>query len=136
MSNYPVVLYVEDDPQSCEIMQLLLMGEMGLNHVVIFQENVNFLERVHALDPQPDVFLLDIHVKPYTGFDMLEMLRQDEAYKNTPVVALTASVMNEEVQRLRTAGFNGVIAKPLDLEVFPATLLRILKGETVWYVVS
>jgi CheY-like chemotaxis protein len=136
MSHYPVVLYVEDDPQSSEIMQLLLMGEMGLEHVVLFDENANFLERVRNLDPQPNVFLLDIHVKPYTGFEMLEMLRAEEAYKDTPVVALTASVMNEEVHRLKTAGFNGVIAKPLDLEMFPATLQRILKGETVWYVVS
>jgi CheY-like chemotaxis protein len=119
-----------------EIMQLLLMGEMGLDHVVMFNDSTNFIERVQNLDPQPDMFLLDIHVKPYTGFEMLEMLREQEAYKNTPIVALTASVMNEEVHRLKTAGFNGVIAKPLDLEMFPTTLQRILKGETVWYVVS
>lgn len=136
MSQYPAVLYVEDDSQNREIMQLLLVDEMGLEHVSLFEENANFLERVRSLDPQPDVFLLDIHVKPYTGFEMLEMLRADEAYKNTPIIALTASVMNEEVHKLKNAGFNGVIAKPLDLEMFPATLQRILKGETVWYVVS
>jgi two-component system sensor histidine kinase BarA len=136
MSHYPVVLYVEDDPQSCEIMELLLTADMGLEHVNIFRENADFLERVRSLDPQPDIFLLDIHVKPYTGFEMLEMLRQDAVYRNTPVIALTASVMNEEVLKLKTAGFNGVIAKPLDLETFPTVLQRILKGETVWYVVS
>jgi DNA-binding NarL/FixJ family response regulator len=40
--------------------------------------------------------------------------------------------MNEEVQRLRSAGFNGVISKPVDLDTFPEKVHRVLKGETVW----
>jgi CheY-like chemotaxis protein len=76
--------------------------------------------------------MLDIHVKPLSGFDMLDYLRQHSTYKTTPVIALTASVMNEEVQRLRSAGFNGVISKPVDLDTFPEKVHRVLKGETVW----
>ncbi len=49
--------------------------------------------------PKPDVILLDIHVKPYSGFEMLEMLRKMNGFVDVPVVALTASVMNEEVQK-------------------------------------
>jgi hypothetical protein len=42
--------------------------------------------------------------------------------------------MNEEVQQLEAAGFNGAIAKPLDREVFPELVEQILDGKTVWYV--
>lgn len=136
MNTYPAVLYVEDDDLSCEIMRLLLEGEMQLQHVTIFQDSSDFLERLQALNPQPDVILLDIHMRPYTGFDLLIMLRSQEAYRNVPVIALTASVMNEEVQQLRTAGFSSVIAKPIDQDFFAAMLHRILQGEQIWHVID
>ncbi|MFN8372367.1 MAG: response regulator [Anaerolineae bacterium] len=136
MSHYPAVLYVEDDPQSREIMYLLLVDQMGLENVTIYEDSTDFMDRIMGLNPKPDVILLDIHMRPYTGFDMLEMLRNHEDFRDTPIVALTASVMNEEVYKLKTAGFSGVIAKPLDLDAFPQILDRILHSETVWYVVS
>jgi hypothetical protein len=51
-------------------------------------------------------------------------------------VALTASVMNEEVHKLREAGFHSVIAKPIDVDTFPDLLHRIVGGETVWRIIE
>src|SRR5690606_42092694 len=52
---------------------------------------------------------------PYTTlFRSLRMIREDSAFDSIPVVALTASVMNEEINELQTVGFVGVIAKPVD----------------------
>lgn len=131
-SNEPVILYVEDDPQSRKLMSMLLKGRMKLPNVTILEDSQDFLANVEALDPKPDVILLDIHMKPFNGFEMLTMLREIEWLNDTPVVALTASVMNEEVQKLRTIGFNGCLSKPIDLQTFPETLERILDGETIW----
>lgn len=128
----PAILYVEDDPQSRKLMSILLKGRMKLTHVTILEDSQNFVENVTAIDPKPDVILLDIHMKPYNGFEMLEMLRKIQTFDGTPIVALTASVMNEEVQKLRSIGFNGCLAKPIDLQSFPEMLDRILDGETVW----
>jgi CheY-like chemotaxis protein len=50
------------------------------------------------------------------------------------VMALTASVMNEEINKLREAGFDGVLGKPLSFHTFPDTLRRILAGERIWTV--
>jgi CheY-like chemotaxis protein len=63
---------------------------------------------------------------------MLALLRQHPRFHDALVIALTASVMNEEVARLKTAGFDSIISKPLNQDVFPATLERILSGEKVW----
>jgi CheY-like chemotaxis protein len=132
----PSVLYVEDDTQSREIMQLLLVDQMGLSDVTMFEESSDFLNRVAQIQPKPDLILLDIHVRPYTGFEMLEMLQNESQWQNVPVIALTASVMNEEIQKLRQVGFNGVVAKPIDLDTFPDVLHRVLEGEEVWNAAS
>ena len=129
------ILYIEDDGQSREIMRVLVEEMLGLRGLVIFQDSEAFLERVHALSPKPDVIFLDIHVPPHDGFEMLSMLRSD-GFRDTPVVALTASVMNEEVHRLRTAGFDGIIAKPVDLDTFPTTLNQIIARKYGWNLVN
>lgn len=134
MSAYPAVLYIEDDPGSREIMELLLAGEMGLDNVTILNDSTDFLSKLQTLRPQPDIILLDIHVPPYDGFEMLTMLRGIEAFKDTPVIALTASVMNDEVARLKTTGFNSVISKPINQDKFPDILNRVLNGESIWRV--
>lgn len=135
MSSVSAVLYVEDDPGSRRIMQLVLKGRMQVPHTYLFDDSDNFMERVVALEPRPEVIFLDIHVRPFNGFEMLAMVRQYPRFANVPVIALTASVMNEEIQQLRTAGFDGCLAKPIDVDEFPHYLARILMGETLWHVV-
>jgi CheY-like chemotaxis protein len=136
MNAFPAILYVEDDPRSRKIMRLLLAGEMELENCTIFEDSSDFVERLQAIEPKPDVILLDIHVKPYTGFEMLNMVRQLPEFMETPVIALTASVMNEEIQHLRDWGFQGVIAKPVDIDTFPQLLNRVLSGEIIWRIVQ
>ena len=131
----PVVLYVEDDPQSRKLMSMLLTGRMRLHEVKIFEDSQDFQAKIEELDPKPSIIFLDIHVAPLNGFEMLQVLRQMEWLNDTPIIALTASVMNEEVHRLRSAGFNGCLSKPLDLSTFPETFQRIISGETVWRIV-
>ena len=133
-TSVPVVLYVEDDRSSREVMVLILREMMGSDAYHIFENSEDFMMRVKALTPQPNIILLDIHVPPHSGFEMLAMLRQEAAYQHTPIVALTASVMNEEVQRLQNAGFNAVFSKPLDIDTFPDKLTRILQGEKLSYI--
>jgi CheY-like chemotaxis protein len=133
--NYdPAILYVEDDPMSRRVMELVLKYRMKLSHITMFEESSDFQARVQALAPQPDVVFLDIHMQPYSGFEMLEMLRDLEQYRHIPVVALTASVMNEEVAMMRTAGFDGCFAKPLDVDRFEDNFVSILKGEQIWHI--
>jgi CheY-like chemotaxis protein len=127
-------LYVEDDLLSREIMQMMMQNLLGIQKLTVFSDSTDFIERVRALAAKPDVILLDIHVKPHNGFEMLDMLRADPTLRSTKVIALTASVMNEEVQRLRTSGFDGAIGKPLSIQTFPALVTRIVKGETVWHI--
>lgn len=129
-----IYLYVEDDPLSREIMKFIMEMGMGITTLTIFSDSTDFAERLKGLVPRPDVILLDIHVQPYNGFAMLKMIQADPNFADCRVVALTASVMNEEVEQLRVNGFHGAIAKPLSVQTFPDLLKRVIAGEDIWHI--
>jgi CheY-like chemotaxis protein len=133
MIENPVFAYVEDDLGSRLVVQML-MPMIGYPKLTVFEDSENLIDRLTALPEKPNVFLLDIHVKPIDGFQMLKLLRHHPDFRDAIIVAFTSSVMNEEVEMLRTAGFSSIIAKPVDQRRFPDLLRQILAGETVWAV--
>lgn len=128
------ILYVEDDPGSRRVVDMVARMNPGEFDITIFEDSKDFEQRFLDLDAQLDLVLLDIHVEPYTGFEMLKMIRKHHRFDALPVVALTASVMNEEIQMLQDSGFQGVLSKPLNLGEFPDLIQRIMAGERIWYV--
>lgn len=127
-------LYVEDDRLSRSVMQMIMEHVMGVSSYTMFEDSENFAERLVALPVRPDIILLDIHVSPLDGFQMLQIIRSRPEYHPCRVIALTASVMNEEVEKLRAAGFDGTLGKPLDALQMPDILRRIEQGESVWHI--
>jgi len=128
------VLYVEDDPLSREVVRMAQRMSPEICSLTVFENSRDFEEKLLGLPQQPDLILLDIHMKPFSGFEMLKMIRSHAEFDRTYVVALTASVMNEEVRMLQEAGFQGGISKPLHLEIFPELIQRIMNGERIWHV--
>lgn len=127
-------LYVEDDPFSRQVMRLLLQRSLGYQRVTIFEDSSDFLHRLSQMTYVPDVVFLDIHMHPVDGFALLHILRDQATYQHATIIALTASVMSEEIKNLKEAGFDGAIAKPIDQSSFPHLLKRILQGERVWHI--
>lgn len=125
-------LYVEDDEMNRLALRAVFEHVIGVRSFHVFEDSANFMARLKALPETPTVILLDIQVKPYNGFEMLHMLREDPAYCSTRVIAITASIMGEQVEQLRDSGFNGVIGKPINLGAFPDVIERVIKGEAVW----
>ncbi len=133
MVQQPVFLYIEDDPLSREIMEMMIRT-LGYTDLTLFDNSEKFAERIEALPSWPDVIFLDIHMKPHNGFEMLETLRLHPVLASRRIIAVTASVMNEEVARLRASGFDGAIGKPLDYEHFASLVEKVLNGERVWHI--
>ena len=126
-------LYVEDDPLSREVLGTLMTKVIGVKELVIFEDSADFIGRIGALEPQPDFVLLDIHVEPHDGYELLSMVRQIPDL-DCKVIAVTASVMSEEIKRLKAEGFDGAIAKPLDMSTFPDLICRLEAGESIWQI--
>lgn len=130
----PILVYVEDDEASILVMKMVVERVMGLPTLHVLESRSDFLQQVKELGVVPDIFLLDIQMKPYGGAELLSMLRSDPQFEKSKVIALTASVTNEEVSLLKSGGFDGAIAKPLNIEVFPDLIARIINGEHIWYI--
>lgn len=131
-NNY--FLYVEDDSSNRLVMKLLMEKALKTKNYVTFEHSADFMSRLRELPMRPSIIMLDIHIAPINGFELLRMIREDATYFNTTVIALTASIMNEEVEKLRKSGFDGAIGKPISLSTFPSTIERLLKGESVWQI--
>lgn len=129
-----VYLYVEDDPLSREALDIIMKRVLRVEHFFVFEDSADFMPRLHGLREKPDIVLLDIHMTPHNGFEVLDMIRQDPDFSKVNVVALTASVMNEEVELLKRSGFDGIIAKPFQVTTFPHLLERVVHGESIWHV--
>ena len=133
-TKQPHFLYVEDDPHSREVLQMILKKVMGYQHIHFFENSENFMDRLRSLPQVPDVIFLDIQIRPQNGYEILTQLRADPAYQSVKVVALTASVMVQDVARLQETGFDGLIGKPVAHKVFPRLLNDIFAGRPVWYI--
>lgn len=81
-----------------------------------------------AASRKPDLVLMDIQLPGMSGIDALEALRADPATASIPVVAVTASVMQQERELITEAGFDAYLGKPLDLKQFLETVKRVLEA--------
>ena len=130
----PTFLYVEDDARSREVVEFILKRVMGYTQVALFGDSERFVENLKALPFVPAVIFMDIHLRPVDGYALLALIRADPVYRATKVIALTASVMRDDVVRLEAEGFDGLIGKPVSHKSFPDLLRRILAGERIWHV--
>ncbi|TMF60048.1 MAG: response regulator [Chloroflexi bacterium] len=72
-----------------------------------------------AASEPPDLVLMDIQLPGIDGIEAFRRIRSDPKTAKVPVVALTASVMAGDRERFDKAGFDGFIAKPIDVKQFP-----------------
>jgi two-component system, cell cycle response regulator DivK len=75
-----------------------------------------------ARQQQPDLVLMDIQLPGMDGLQATALLKQDEATRAIPVIALTALAMKGDEERIRAAGCDGYIAKPLAYRDFLAKI--------------
>ena len=81
---------------------------------------------VLAQNRRPDLVLMDIQLPGMNGIEALKVLRGKPGLADVPVVAVTASVMQQDRKLITEAGFDGYIGKPISLKEFLETVRRSL----------
>lgn len=125
------VLIVEDNVRNYALLARLL-SFMGVRQTEWKRSGWHVLEFAHDTMPRVDLILLDIHLPEEDGYEVLSRLRQDEHFHDTRIVAVTADISSVNLARAQTAGFDGFLAKPINVDLFPDQIQRILEGESVW----
>jgi two-component system response regulator len=127
------ILLVEDNPADVKITQRALR-ESGLPVELIVvrdgQEAVDYLLRqgTHATTPNwrsPDLILLDLNLPGMSGRQVLERVRSTPALRAVPVVVLTTSRRQEDIQQMYASGANTYIEKPQNFSRFVEVLQTI-----------
>ncbi|MGH2362346.1 MAG: response regulator [bacterium] len=77
---------------------------------------------------KPDLILMDIQLPGMSGIEALKALRADPATAAIPVVAITASVMQQDRQQIMSAGFDGFIEKPINLRGLLDNVQQAVRG--------
>jgi len=123
--NQPILL-VEDSPEDFE-MTVRSLQKAGLknpiHHCCDGDEALDYLYRRGAYadspnTPLPGIILLDLNMPGTDGREVLEELKNDEALGLIPIIVLTTSADERDVQDCYSMGANSYIQKPLDFEGF------------------
>ena len=112
------VLIVEDNPANMTLAVFLLESA---GHTVIRATNAE-VGLTLARAEHPHLILMDIQLPGMDGLAATVLLKQDPATRAIPVIALTALAMKGDEARIRAAGCDGYIAKPLAYQEFLATI--------------
>lgn len=124
------IVIVEDDTNSyMATMDLLKMEGAKSVYPCISAESA--MELVETLS-KVDLFLVDIYMPRETGYDLIKRIRAHPNVKDSKVVALTASVMYDDIQRVKDAGFDSFIGKPIRPTRFCKQVRQILADQALW----
>jgi nitrogen-specific signal transduction histidine kinase/ActR/RegA family two-component response regulator len=109
------VLYIEDNVGNVRLMERLLAHRPNVRLITTLEGSLGV---ALALEHGPDLILLDVHMPDLSGYEVLELLRDDARTASIPVVMLSADASHEQIQRFRDAGVRDYLTKPLDLQHF------------------
>jgi two-component system cell cycle response regulator DivK len=124
------VLVVEDNLQNLVLIARLL-AFIGVRRYEWKASGWQVLEFADTM-PQVDLVLMDLHLPYQDGYEALAKLRSDPRFAETRVVAVTADANPATMEKVKKAGFNGFLGKPIDPDKFPNQIIKILQGENVW----
>jgi len=85
------------------------------------------LQKVEAF--VPEVVLLDLGLPVMDGFELAERLRADCGLVGVPFIAVTGYVQEVDRQRTATSGFQGHLAKPVDVHVLEQMIRKLQAGQ-------
>jgi len=105
------VLIVEDNEKNMKLFRDVLQATGYSTLEATTGEDAVELAQAH----EPALVLMDVQLPGIDGVEALERLRQNERTASIPVLALTAQAMSGDRERFLEAGFDGYLAKPVDV---------------------
>jgi two-component system cell cycle response regulator DivK len=118
-----LILIVEDNDKNRKLVRDVLTFK---GYEVIESETGEAGVRL-AQERRPSLVLMDIRLPGIDGVEALRQLRAEETTRGISVMAMTASVMSEDRQKIMAAGFDGYQSKPINVTDFVAAVAQLLE---------
>lgn len=120
-----LIMIVEDNDKNRKLLRKVL--ERVGYRTTEFETGEAAIEA--ARGEAPDLVLMDYQLPGIDGIETFRRLRADAAIPRMPIVAVTASAMPEDTERMRAAGFDGFETKPINVKNLLATIESLLARE-------
>ena len=117
-----LILVVEDNEKNRKLARDVLQFN---GFQIIESDNAEDGVRL-AREKQPALILMDFHLPGMNGIEALQCLRADDATKNIPAIAFTASAMTEDRKKIMEAGFEGLQTKPIHVKEFVQAIKDVI----------
>lgn len=119
------VLLVEDNYMN----KVLVREVLTINNYEVI-EAMNGIEALGVLArDRPDLILMDMHLPEMDGITATRIIKSNEAYRDIPVLALTAAVSKTDEEELIGKGFDGYISKPVEFKALIEAISTALRGK-------
>lgn len=117
-----LILIVEDDLINMKMVSDLLQAQ-GFDVL----ESVDGKDTLQmAKEHHPDLIIMDIQLPDISGIDHTRALKADETLKKIPILAVTAFAMKSDEAKIRDAGCDGYITKPIDIPLLLETIAEFV----------
>jgi two-component system cell cycle response regulator DivK len=117
-----LILIVEDNEKNRKLVRdVLAFKGYRLAEAETGEDGVRLARELH-----PDLILMDIQLPGISGIIALGQIREDPEIRRTPVIAVTASAMTQDRQKIMAAGFDGYQSKPINVKDFLAAVRAML----------
>jgi len=131
------VLLIEDNPADVRLTREALSERKVVNRLNVVSDGVEALrylrhEGSYAASPRPDLILLDLNLPRKSGREVLEEIKADPDLRRIPVMVLTTSKAEEDLDRAYSLHANCYIRKPVDLDEFLEVVRSI---EHFWFTI-
>jgi two-component system cell cycle response regulator DivK len=119
------VLVVEDNELNLKLFCDLLRAHGHVTEPV--RDGREVVQR--ARDFSPDLVIMDIQLPHISGLELIEALKKDEALSPVPIMAVTAYAGKGDEDRIRAAGAEAYVSKPISVMKFIETVEGLFKGQ-------
>ena len=117
------ILIVEDNALNIKLFCDLLAAHGHQPEAVT--DSRNALDAARAFDP--DLVITDIQLPHVSGLDLIRLIRKDEELANVPIMAVTAYSARGDEERIRAAGAQAYVSKPISVMKFAQTVDELLQ---------
>jgi two-component system response regulator len=120
------ILLVEDNPNDAELTIRALKQRNLANQVFVCRDGAEAIDFfAQGAGPVPKVVLLDLKLPKVDGLEVLRHLKGDLRTKSIPIVVLTSSREEPDIERAYELGANSYIVKPVDFEAFARAVSEV-----------